>query len=70
MTIPWIAWGVGVKKGYAITDAVTTYDTAATALYALGVPIPADFDGKPVLSALEPRIVTSTKPGRSLAVLP
>jgi predicted AlkP superfamily pyrophosphatase or phosphodiesterase len=57
MTIPWIAWGAGVKKGFTITDPVTTYDTAATALYALGVPIPADFDGKPVLSAFEPQPV-------------
>jgi predicted AlkP superfamily pyrophosphatase or phosphodiesterase len=49
--IPWIIWGAGVKKNFEITDRVMTYDSAATALYALGVPIPADFDGKPVLSA-------------------
>lgn len=52
--IPWVIWGAGVKKNFAITAPVTTYDTAATALYALGVPIPAEFDGKPVLSAFEP----------------
>jgi predicted AlkP superfamily pyrophosphatase or phosphodiesterase len=57
MTIPWIAWGAGIKKGFAVTDPVTTYDTAATALYALGIPVPADFDGKPVVSAFEPRPV-------------
>ena len=51
MTIPWVAWGAGVKKGYEITAPVTTYDTTATALYALGILLPANLDGKPVLSA-------------------
>lgn len=51
MTIPWIAFGAGVKKNTTITTPVTTYDTAATALWLLGVPIPADWDGKPVKSA-------------------
>ncbi len=51
MTIPWIAWGAGVKKGFTLSAPVTTFDTAATALYTLGVPLPASFDGKPVLSA-------------------
>ena len=53
MTIPWIIWGAGVKRGFSLTAPVTTYDSAATALYALGVPIPAEFDGKPVVSAFE-----------------
>ena len=51
MEIPWIAWGAGVKKGFEITNAVTTYDTAATALWLLDVPIPNEWDGKPVTSA-------------------
>jgi predicted AlkP superfamily pyrophosphatase or phosphodiesterase len=51
MTIPWIAWGAGVKPNYSITAPVTTYDTAATALWLLDVPVPADWDGKPVTSA-------------------
>jgi predicted AlkP superfamily pyrophosphatase or phosphodiesterase len=51
--IPWVIWGAGVKKNASITAPVMTYDTAATALYALGIPIPAEFDGKPVLSAFE-----------------
>lgn len=51
MTIPWIAWGKGVKRGIAITQPVTLYDTAATALWLLDVPIPEDWDGRPVLSA-------------------
>lgn len=51
MTIPWITWGAGVKRGAVITAPVTTYDTAATALWLLGVPVPQDWDGKPVTSA-------------------
>jgi arylsulfatase A-like enzyme len=42
-----------VKKGFKITDSVTTYDTAATALWLLDVPLPAEFDGKPVATAFE-----------------
>ncbi|MBE2284152.1 MAG: alkaline phosphatase family protein [Prosthecobacter sp.] len=53
MIIPWVAWGKGVKKNFTITDKVTTYDTAATALWLLDVPVPAEFDGKPVTSAFE-----------------
>jgi predicted AlkP superfamily pyrophosphatase or phosphodiesterase len=53
MEIPWVAWGQGVKKGFAITDPVTTYDSTATALWLLGVPVPAELDGKPVKSAFE-----------------
>lgn len=53
MIIPWVAWGKGVKKNFTITAPVTTYDTAATALWLLDVPLPAEFDGKPVTSAFE-----------------
>jgi arylsulfatase A-like enzyme len=53
MIIPWVVWGAGVKKNYTITAPVTTFDSAATALYALGIPLPAEFDGKPVLSAFQ-----------------
>ena len=53
MTIPWIAWGAGVRRGHTITAPVTTYDTAATALWLLDIPIPEDWDGKPVVSAFQ-----------------
>lgn len=53
MEIPWITWGAGVKKNFTITDEVGTFDSAATALWLLGVPVPAEFDGKPVTSAFE-----------------
>ena len=42
-----------MKKNFTITVPVTTYDTAATALWLLDVPVPAEFDGKPVTSAFE-----------------
>lgn len=51
MIIPWIAWGAGVRPAYTITAPVTTFDTAATALWLLNVPVPADWEGKPVTSA-------------------
>lgn len=53
MIIPWLAWGKGVKKNFTITQPVTTYDTTATALWLLGIPLPAEFDGKPVKQAFE-----------------
>ncbi len=49
--IPWIAWGRGVRPRFKITAPVVQYDTAATALWLLGVPRPADFWGRPVTSA-------------------
>ncbi len=53
-TIPWIIWGKGVKKQHAIAKkTIMTYDTAATVLTLLDVPLPAHFDGEPVLEALE-----------------
>ena len=51
--IPWIAWGAGVRQGHRITGPVHTYDTAATALWLLDVPVPADWDGKPVRECFE-----------------
>jgi len=51
MTIPWIAYGAGIKRGHQVEQAVRVYDTAATALKALGLPVPTDWDGKPVEEA-------------------
>ena len=45
-TIPWIAFGKEVKKGYKLADIIIIYDTAPTVLYALGMPIPNNLDGK------------------------
>jgi predicted AlkP superfamily pyrophosphatase or phosphodiesterase len=53
MTIPWLVWGEGVRSGHTIARPVTTFDTAATALWLLGIPIPEDFDGMPVEEAFD-----------------
>jgi predicted AlkP superfamily pyrophosphatase or phosphodiesterase len=53
VTIPWVVWGKGVKTGFTITAPVIQYDTAATALWLLGVPLPESFWGRPVVSAFE-----------------
>jgi arylsulfatase A-like enzyme len=49
--IPWIAWGAGVRPGVHLTGAISTMDTAATALWALGYPAPPEIQGRPVIAA-------------------
>jgi predicted AlkP superfamily pyrophosphatase or phosphodiesterase len=49
-TIPWIVWGKGVAAGASLTG-IRTMDTAATALWLLGVDMPAGFEGKAVHGA-------------------
>ncbi|HEX7091983.1 MAG TPA: ectonucleotide pyrophosphatase/phosphodiesterase [Longimicrobiales bacterium] len=53
MTIPWIAWGKGVQAG-RLPAGIRTMDTAATALWLLGVPVPAGWTGAPVAMAFDP----------------
>ena len=53
MTIPWITWGQGVKKRFAISDPVYTCDTAATALWLLGLKPITPLDGVVVSSAFK-----------------
>ena len=53
MEIPWIAWGKGVKKGFAITAPVNTCDTAATALWLLGLSPMLPLEGNVVQSAFK-----------------
>jgi len=50
MTIPWIASGPGILPKQ-LTITVHTMDTAATAAFALGLDIPAEWDGVPVYEA-------------------
>lgn len=52
--IPWIAWGVGVRRGHRLKTPVSTMDTAATALWALGYPPPAGLEGRVVDEAFAP----------------
>lgn len=51
MTIPWIIAGPRIRQGYAITAPVSTLDTTATAAFLLGLTLPADITGKPVMEA-------------------
>ena len=53
VTIPWIAWGAGARKHFTITAPVVLYDTAATALWLLGIPLPESFWGRAVTSAFD-----------------
>lgn len=48
VTIPWLAVGPGVPAGVILDSDIVSYDTAATALYALHLPIPDTWDGRPV----------------------
>jgi predicted AlkP superfamily pyrophosphatase or phosphodiesterase len=50
MTIPWIASGPGIQPKQ-LTTQVHTMNTAATAAFALGLPIPPEWDGVPVYEA-------------------
>lgn len=50
MTIPWVAAGPGIAPRQLTTN-VNTTDTAATAAWALDLPIPPEWDGLPVLEA-------------------
>lgn len=50
MTIPWVAAGPGIQQKM-MTSLIHTMDTAATAAFVLGLPIPTDWDGVPVYEA-------------------
>lgn len=47
--IPWLVLGPGVQPGILLQSKVMVYDTAATAAYALGLPIPPAWDGRPIV---------------------
>jgi arylsulfatase A-like enzyme len=51
MTIPWIVYGPGVLAGAPIEVPVSIMDTAATAVWGLGLAVPADWEGRPVVEA-------------------
>jgi len=50
MTIPWIVVGPGIQPK-VLTSPINTTDTAATAAWALNLPIPPEWAGRPVLEA-------------------
>jgi arylsulfatase A-like enzyme len=50
MTIPWVAAGPGIQTK-TLTTRIHTMDTAASAAFALGLPIPEEWDGVPIYEA-------------------
>jgi len=61
MTIPWIVSGPGVQPK-VLTTQVYTMDTAATAAFMLGLPIPPEWDGVPVYEAFGLPILKQSSP--------
>jgi predicted AlkP superfamily pyrophosphatase or phosphodiesterase len=51
MTIPWIAVGPRIVKGRELSSSIRTVDTAATAAYILGIPMPPTASGRPIVEA-------------------
>jgi arylsulfatase A-like enzyme len=51
VTIPWIAWGEGVKAGTLARPHLMTMDTASTVLWLLSVDAPKGWAGSPVIEA-------------------
>jgi arylsulfatase A-like enzyme len=54
VTIPWIAWGKGVRPGALDSTTIRTMDTASTVLWVLGVREPSDWAGEAVIMAYPP----------------
>ena len=48
ITIPWIAYGTSIKKGYKFKNEIKIYDTAPTILYFLDIELPTGLDGRAV----------------------
>jgi len=48
ITIPWLVVGPDVQPGLRLQSKVMVYDTAATALYALNLLVPSEWDGRPI----------------------
>ena len=53
VTIPWIAWGKGVRPGVLQPSVIRTMDTASTVLWLLGLTVPYDWDGRAVIDAYD-----------------
>jgi len=53
MTVPWILEGPGIKKGFEITEANNTVNTASTVAYLFGVDQPLCWTGEVPMSVFE-----------------
>ena len=54
VTIPWIAWGKGVRPGALDSTTIRTMDTASTVLWVLGLREPSEWAGTAVTTAYQP----------------
>jgi arylsulfatase A-like enzyme len=54
VTIPWIAWGKGVRPGALASTTIRTMDTASTVLWVLGLREPSEWAGTAVTTAYQP----------------
>jgi predicted AlkP superfamily pyrophosphatase or phosphodiesterase len=52
LTVPWIASGSGIRRGYVIATPVNLADTAPTVARLLGLPQPEEWSGRVVAEAL------------------
>ncbi len=62
LTIPWIMWTPNIEIGRELTQPIRIYDTAATVLAALGLVIPSDWLGVPVLEAFPEVLLPREQP--------
>lgn len=53
MTVPFILYGKGIKKGYEIQQQTYMYDVGPTIVFALGLEAPYAWTGRPMRSAFE-----------------
>jgi arylsulfatase A-like enzyme len=60
-TIPWIIYGEGVRPGPA-PEGIRTMDTAATALWLLGVSLPVEAEGRVVTAAFSGEAILAALP--------
>ncbi len=62
-TLPWIASGVGIKRGHAIHQPVSILDTGATVMRTLGLQTHTEWDSRPVEEIFQ---TASVSPATSL----
>lgn len=64
--VPWIAWGAGIKVGYAIKAPVSIIDTGATVLRTLGLETHTEWESRAVEEIFtSPKVIAAEGGGRS-----
>lgn len=64
-SVPWIASGVGIKKGHAIQQPVSIMDTGATVMRTLGLQTHTEWDSRPVEEIFQYQFIAAA-PNNSL----